>query len=186
MTGSVSKNTDYLLVGEDAGSKLTKARELGVKELTEAQLKNFSMLSGVTFSPGGGLTTMFAARQVFQGLRERAAQQRLMGGQGQSIGMSAGITAGLIVGATALGFALKGLAVTANKVIEAYEKQSRIYAKSLSSGLSIGFVQRRTILANIMGVSEEEVIRFGKAMEYLNPVLAKSREQGDKIGRAHV
>lgn len=40
VTGSVSKNTDYLVVGEDAGLKLTKARELGVKELTEQQLKN--------------------------------------------------------------------------------------------------------------------------------------------------
>jgi DNA ligase (NAD+) len=38
ITGSVTKKTDYLVVGEDAGSKLAKARELGVKELTEAQL----------------------------------------------------------------------------------------------------------------------------------------------------
>lgn len=38
VTGSVTKKTDYLVVGEDAGSKLAKARELGVKELTEAQL----------------------------------------------------------------------------------------------------------------------------------------------------
>ncbi len=39
VTGSVSKSTDYLVVGEDAGSKLIKARELGIKELSEAQLK---------------------------------------------------------------------------------------------------------------------------------------------------
>ena len=38
ITGSVTKKTDYLVVGEDAGSKLAKARELGVAELTEAQL----------------------------------------------------------------------------------------------------------------------------------------------------
>jgi DNA ligase (NAD+) len=38
VTGSISKKTDYLVVGEDAGSKLSKARDLGITELTEAQL----------------------------------------------------------------------------------------------------------------------------------------------------
>lgn len=38
VTGSVSKNTDYLLAGEKAGSKLTKAEALGVTVLDEAQL----------------------------------------------------------------------------------------------------------------------------------------------------
>jgi DNA ligase (NAD+) len=35
--GSVSKKTDYVLYGESAGSKLDKARELGVPLLTEAE-----------------------------------------------------------------------------------------------------------------------------------------------------
>jgi DNA ligase (NAD+) len=38
VTGTVSRATDALIVGEDAGSKLTKARELGVAEWTEADL----------------------------------------------------------------------------------------------------------------------------------------------------
>lgn len=38
-SGSISKKTDYLIVGEDAGSKLDKARDLGVKTLTEAEFE---------------------------------------------------------------------------------------------------------------------------------------------------
>ena len=38
VAGSVSKKTDYLLAGADAGSKLDKARELGVAVIDEAML----------------------------------------------------------------------------------------------------------------------------------------------------
>jgi DNA ligase (NAD+) len=37
VTKSVSKKTDFVVVGADAGSKATKAAELGVKILTEAE-----------------------------------------------------------------------------------------------------------------------------------------------------
>ena len=37
--GSVSKKTDYVIVGEDAGSKLTKAKELGIKILSEDEFE---------------------------------------------------------------------------------------------------------------------------------------------------
>jgi DNA ligase (NAD+) len=36
VSGSISKKTDFLIAGEAAGSKLDKARQLGVKVLDEA------------------------------------------------------------------------------------------------------------------------------------------------------
>ena len=44
VAGSVSKNTDYVIYGEAAGSKLTKANELGVATLSEEEFRN--MLEG--------------------------------------------------------------------------------------------------------------------------------------------
>jgi DNA ligase (NAD+) len=44
VTESVSKKTDYVVVGEDAGSKAKKAVELGVTILTEQKFREMAGL----------------------------------------------------------------------------------------------------------------------------------------------
>jgi DNA ligase (NAD+) len=40
VVGSVSKKTDYVLAGENPGSKLNRARELGVRIIDESQFNS--------------------------------------------------------------------------------------------------------------------------------------------------
>ena len=42
MTGSVSRNTDFVVAGEDPGSKMQKAEELGAEIVDEAGLRELT------------------------------------------------------------------------------------------------------------------------------------------------
>jgi DNA ligase (NAD+) len=46
VANSVTKKTDYVVVGSDPGSKLDKARELGIKVITEQEFKE--MVGGLS------------------------------------------------------------------------------------------------------------------------------------------
>lgn len=47
VTGSVSKNTDFVVAGQSAGSKLTKAQELGIRIIDENELLDIMNRKGI-------------------------------------------------------------------------------------------------------------------------------------------
>ena len=49
VSGSVSKNTHFVVAGDKAGSKLTKAQDLGISVLTEDDLVALLVKHGLTF-----------------------------------------------------------------------------------------------------------------------------------------
>ena len=60
---SVSKSTDYLVVGEDAGSKLDKAKALGVPTLTEEEFEKL-VEDFQTSAPADGGNGVLAGKTV--------------------------------------------------------------------------------------------------------------------------
>jgi hypothetical protein len=75
-----------------------------------------------------------------------------------------------------LDLAFKTLRGIVNDTTNAFEKARGIYAKSLTSGLGIGFVTGRSQLSQVLGVDEKEVIKFSAAIAYLAPKLQWSNK----------
>ena len=129
-------------------------------------------------NPMSPWSTMWGAKNVFKGMNtEHGAAFRAskLGGMG-----AMGATALLVGAATATGLALKALTFTVKETLAAYENARQIYSKALENGMGLQWSTKRGLLASIMGVSEQDVFRFGAQMAYLNTKLEQASKTLDQ------
>ena len=100
------------------------------------------------------------------------AGSTLAGPIGAGLGASAmgasGPFAIAIVAATA---AMKLLRLSVMETLAAYEHARKIYAATVTSGFGTGMTVKRGMLAEIIGVSENDIFQFGAQIAYLNGQL---------------
>lgn len=92
-----------------------------------------------------------------------------LGGAAAFGGFVAGTVQGLIQQLSAMIRSL--VQAIKNAIISAFRDAAGRYAKQLSSGLPGGFLTHRASLAEVIGVSERDVLRFAGATEYLSNSL---------------
>ncbi len=93
VSGSVSKSTDLLIYGADAGSKLSKAKSLGVELMTEAQMVPLLTAAGAGATELAGASEKIAAEQAAQSERMAAVRETIAAVDGPQIeryGLSVG------------------------------------------------------------------------------------------------
>ena len=149
----------------------------------ESFMANFSMVIGPMSNPGGSLTTAFSARQLFKSFTTQTGQG-MIGKFGLSGTSGAALAAGVVTAAaTAIGVAFIALKKTVEEVIKAFETARKLYSKALTGGMGMQWTVKRSLMANIMGVSEQDVFRFGAQMAYLNPKLEQASQILAKTAR---
>ena len=148
--------------------------------------KDMSFLMMPLFNPGSMWATLFGARQTFSALNTDEGKAMLAGQRGGMMGRALGgvgsaagggamaATGVLVAGATAIGLALSALKKVVEETAKSFENARQLYSKALTNGMGLQFTAKRSLVANIMGVSETEVFRFGAQLSYLNPKLAQA------------
>jgi hypothetical protein len=150
--------------------------ELRVEQDKLKFTKDMSLLMLPLTKPGSIWATAFSSRAISQGLlgtetgRNAMAKFGLSGASGASIATTA-----LVGGATVAGAALAILRKSVDAMISSIDNARKFYSKSLTSGLGTNLTIQRGLLARVLGVSEDDVLKFGGAIAYINPKIEQAK-----------
>lgn len=127
-----------------------------------------------------------AAQQAAEAAFRRRWFARVAGAAASRFGIPGIATAG----AGPAGLAIAGVATamllltrTIRALNQAMEDARRRYARQLQTGLPGGFTTTRGVMAEILGVSEQEVLRYGKAVNWLTERVRLSSAELNRTTR---
>jgi len=186
LTDSVKKTTNALKDQKKAAYEAWKAslpapQVYGVPGGAKVPAANWAGY-GHTMNPtqgpmpagGGGLAT----RPGYMGPTPPIIPPVAAGAAGSAGGAGATLAAAITAVSTAFLAAkeaiqmfVKAVRFVVDKVMQAAENAKRLYAKSLTSGMSLGFSSKRSLLADAIGVSEASVYKYADSVKYLNSRL---------------
>ncbi len=134
-------------------------------------LKNIGFAGIPLLSPGSVLGNLFASRQIFSGLSGPVGQKALGGLGLAGTAGTALATGGVMAVLLAVGASIKLLITSLKETAKTFDEARKLYAKTLLSGMGLRFTAGRNNLADVLGVSEKEVLQFGAAIALIGPKL---------------
>jgi len=171
-----AKNNNQLksifLAKPPGGSALAKVQALGnINSFDKPPvLQQKSSIKNLLQGALTGLSNPYIGARILSDEFNKGGKGGGIFGKGGMVGF-ADVFIGLKVVSAMLKAEMAVFKFAVEKFKQSVENASRIYGKSLGSGLGVSFTARREALSQIMGVSEEDVIKFGAALSVLNPRL---------------
>jgi len=136
-------------------------------------MKDMTFAMMPLMNPGSVWGTLFGARQMFSAFMTNTGQNMIGKFGFQGVGGAASAMAVVMTGLTTVGLGLKAFGMIVREAGKAVGDGMKLYSKSLMSGLGLGYTTQRSVAAGLLGVPENELLRFGTALAWLQPKIAE-------------
>lgn len=170
---------------ESARTAATAAQEAINETMKKAESARRNIFGGIRPDPSGVPAHLWFARNPGQTPAQVRAAAGAAGAAGG--GGSGGIVSNLVGGLGEFGkslFKVVSIIEILRRTIQAInntmDEARRRYVKQLQTGMPGGFTTFRSSLADVLGVSENEVLRYGKAVQWMTDRVKLSYKELDR------
>ncbi len=159
-------------MGAEQAQKFTDPEEAAARSAEAERLRNLRRL-GKQSNTGAGLATDPNAAINPPTTGTSATTPSAGGSKLLGIGQ---MLASYYLITRAINFALVPLRKFANEMERAASAAAKTYASAMGSGMGLSMTIRRSSLAQIIGVSENDIFQFGAAIKYIQPQIAGAQK----------